>query len=362
MKKIKRILASVLSLSVMMCAAGCGGAEGSNTAFAGDSSAEASAEKSAGTSAKEQPADGKKLSVVCTIFPEYDWVREIAGTTRNVEITCLLDNGVDLHSYQPTADDIVKISTCDLFVYVGGESDEWVADALKEATNKDMKVINLMDVMGGKAKAEELKEGMQEHEHDHEHEEGEEHGHEHEEGEIEYDEHVWLSLKNAGLLCAEIEKDLAAVDPANADSYKANLDAYVAKLDTLDNDFRTLVESAGKTTLIFGDRFPFRYFVDDYGIDYYAAFAGCSAETEASFETITFLSGKAKELGADTIYTIENSDGRIAKSVIDAAGTGNMTTAVFNSVQSVTKEQIESGTTYLSLMQQNYDTLKADIG
>ena len=164
------------------------------------------------------------------------------------------------------------------------------------------------------------------------------------------------------MLCAEIENNLAAIDSANADRYKANLDAYVSKLDSLDNDFRTLIESAGNTTLIFGDRFPFRYFVDDYGIDYFAAFVGCSAETEASFETVAFLAGKADELGCDTIYTIENSDGRIAKSIIDATAAKNMNVAVMNSVQSVSAEQIANGTTYLSLMQENYAALKADIG
>lgn len=338
----KIILAAAVSLSMAAGLSGCGS----------KSSAEAADTK----------GKGEKISVVCTIFPEYDWVREILGDKAgDAELTYLLDSGVDLHSFQPTADDILKISNCDLFIYVGGESDEWVDDALAETSNKDMKVINLMEVMGDKAKEEELKEGM-EGEDEHEHEEGEEHEHEHEEEEVEYDEHVWLSLKNAKILCAEIERDLAAIDPENADTYKANLDAYTAKLDSLDNDIKTLVESAGDTTLIFGDRFPFRYFVDDYGIDYYAAFVGCSAETEASFETLAFLAGKTDELGCDTVYTIENSDEKIAQAIIDTTSSKDQKIASLNSVQSVSKQDIENGTTYLSLMQQNYETLKADIG
>ena len=294
------------------------------------------------------PAASKSYNVVCTIFPEYDWVKEIIGDhADNVNLTYLLDSGIDLHSYQPTADDIMKITNCDLFVYVGGESDEWVEDALEQATNKNMKVINLMDILGDSAKVEELKEGMQ----DEEEEESED------EGEEEYDEHVWLSLKNAKVLCAEIEKDLEAIDPANASDYKANLDSYVAKLSELDNSFQTLVDGSSVKTLVFGDRFPFRYFVDDYGLDYYAAFIGCSAESEASFETIKFLSDKIKELDCDTVFTLENSNKDIADSIITNSGKKNVKTAELNSLQSISKSDINSGASYISLMQKNYDVL-----
>ena len=291
-------------------------------------------------------ASSEPFSVVCTIFPEYDWVREILGDhADNVDISYLLDSGVDLHNYQPTADDIMKISTCDLFVYVGGESDEWVEGALAEATNKDMKVINLMDVLGDSAKVEELKEGMQESEH------------EHEDGEEEYDEHVWLSLKNAKVLCAEIEKNIEAIDSANASDYKANLDNYVAKLSELDNSFQTLVDGSSVKTLVFGDRFPFRYFVDDYGLDYFAAFIGCTAESEASFETIMFLSDKINELDCNTVFTLENSNKDIANAVINNSGKKGVQTAELNSLQSVSKDDISGGASYLSLMQKNYDVL-----
>lgn len=686
-------------------------------------SGKSTSELSEVTTQAANKASSEPFSVVCTIFPEYDWVKEILGDhADNVDISYLLDSGVDLHNYQPTADDIMKISTCDLFVYVGGESDEWVEDALAEATNKDMKVINLMDVLGDSAKVEELKEGMQESEHEHSHdhntdfedadvkdrtlsewngswqstypllldgsldevwehkaedddsmtaedykkkyttayeteavtininapeieyvtaeksikaeydysgfyirtkddgskqvrykfekksgdesaakyivfsdhniepsepehfhlysgndgfdalvEEGthfptyyptsmsaddiveemtggeshdhdhskevstfeddevqdrplsdwegdwqsayplvldgsldeawehksedgsmtaeeykdyytkgyktdynaisihddhikftdkdgkvtesdykytgyfiqnwstgtkaamyrfeaedknsgapvyiefndhiiepekaehfhirmsnesydaivdpegnwptffdaslspegvceevighgskkeDEHEHEHEEGEEEYDEHVWLSLKNAKVLCAEIEKNLEAIDSANAADYKANLDSYVAKLDELDNSFQTLVDGSSVKTLVFGDRFPFRYFVDDYGLDYFAAFIGCSAESEASFETIMFLSDKINELDCNTVFTLENSNKDIANAIINNSGKKGIQIAELNSLQSVSKDDISGGVSYISIMQKNYDVLE----
>lgn len=312
--------------------------------------------------AAANPSSDKKLSIVCTIFPEYDWAKQILGDhAADAEVTYLLDSGVDLHSYQPTAADMAKIAECDLFVYVGGESDEWTEDALAEAVNKDMQVINLMEVMGDDAKEEEVKEGM-EHEHDHDEEEHEhDHDHEHEEDEAEYDEHIWLSLKNAKRLCTEIADKLTVLDSANAADYQANLAAYTDQLDRLDGDFQTLADSASRKTLVFGDRFPFRYLVDDYGLDYYAAFVGCSAETEASFETIVFLAEKMDTLGCGTIFTIENSDHKIAQTIIDNTKAKNQNIAELNSLQSVTKDQISSGVSYLSLMQQNYDTLKSAI-
>ncbi len=292
-------------------------------------------------------ADPNKIQIVCSIFPEYDWVKEILGTHADqVQVTYLLSSGVDMHSYQPTADDMIRISGCDLFVYVGGESDKWAADALAEAVNKDMKTVDLMTAIGDAAKEEELKEGMQ----------GEDEEEADGEDEIEYDEHVWLSLKNAKTVCTAIERALAEIDPANADDYKANLDAYTAKLDKLDGDFQTLVDQSSVKTLVFGDRFPFRYFVDDYGLDYYAAFVGCSAETEASFETIAFLSNKLNELNCDTVFTLENSDHSIAETIISTSGRA-ASIAELNSLQSVSGEEIAKGASYLSLMQKNCDVL-----
>ena len=472
--------------------------------------------------------ESDKLKVVTTIFPEYDWVKEVLGDKAgNAEITMLLDNGVDLHSYQPTADDIIKISDCDLFIYVGGESDEWVDDALKEATNKDTKVIDLLDVLGDSVKTEETVEGMQETEHAHDHskevstfeddevqdrslsdwagdwqsaypfaldgtlddafaamaEEGEmtadeyktyyqngyktditnidiegdhieftyedgkkvgsdyqyvgyyiqnwstgtkaamyrfeavdrtsgapiyiefndhmiepaaaehfhirmsnesfdaivdpenswptffpadmtgeeicEHmeGHDHEHEE-ETDEHVWLSLKNAETLVGAISNALQELDPDNKDTYAANASAYIEKLSALDADYQAAVDGAARKTVLFGDRFPFRYLVDDYGLSYYAAFAGCSAESEASFETVSFLAKKVDELKLPCVLTIEGAQHKIAETIVQNTTAKNQKVLTMDSMQSTTSEDVANGTTYLSVMEQNLGVLK----
>ena len=307
-----------------------------------------------------------KLSIVTTIFPEYDWVREILGDKAdNAEITMLLDNGVDLHSYQPTADDIVKISDCDLFIYVGGESDEWVEDALRNAANRNMKVINLLEVLGDSVKTEEIVEGMQEEEH--EHEDAEEHEHEdahaHEdaeehEHEEETDEHVWLSLKNAKMLVRVISKALQELDPDNKDIYAANADAYVKKLSALDAEYQAAVDAASNKTILFGDRFPFRYLVDDYGLRYYAAFVGCSAETEAGFETISFLAKRVDEWKLPCVLTIEGAQHKIAETVVRNTTAKNQRVLTMDSMQSTTSKDVKNGTTYLSVMEKNLSVLK----
>lgn len=295
----------------------------------------------------------KQVKVVTTVFPEYDWVKEIAGDeVSNMDLTMLLDNGVDLHSYQPTADDIMKISDCDLFIYVGGESDAWVEDTLKEAVNKDMKVINLLDVLGSSVKEEEVVEGM---------EAEEEEAKDGAEEEAEYDEHVWLSLRNAKVLCKAIADDLAEIDTENANTYQENEKAYADKLDELDKKYQETVDSASQKTLLFGDRFPFRYMVDDYGLSYYAAFAGCSAETEASFETITFLAGKTDELGLKNIMTIEKSDQKIAKTIIENTKEKNQGILTLDSMQSTTSDDVKKGATYFSIMENNLNVLQESL-
>lgn len=302
-----------------------------------------------------------KLQIVTTIFPEYDWVMSVLGDNpANAQVTMLLDNGVDLHSYQPTADDIMKISNSDMFIYVGGESDEWVEDALKEATNDDMVVINLLEVLGDSVKEEEMVEGMQESEHEHEHEDeaADEHEHEHEEGETEYDEHVWLSLRNAAILTDSISKALQKIDAANAGVYKDNSDRYIEKLNDLDSQYSDAVSEAPVKTLLFGDRFPFRYLTDDYDLNYYAAFVGCSAETEASFETITFLSGKVDELSLHAVMTIEGTDHRIAETIVQNTQTHDQQILSLDSMQSITSKDVAGGTTYLSIMENNLSVLK----
>ena len=317
-----------------------------------------------GSGDKQTVAKGDKIQIVTTIFPEYDWVMNILGENpAGAEVTMLLDNGVDLHSYQPTVDDILVISNCDLFIYVGGESDEWVEDALQEATNKDMVVIDLLDELGDSVKEEEVVEGMQEEEeHDHdEDEDGHNHdedGHEHEDEEIEYDEHVWLSLRNASVLTEKISAAVQAVDPANADVYKTNTASYLEKLGSLDTEYKNAVAAGSAKTLLFGDRFPFRYLVDDYGLDYYAAFVGCSAETEASFETITFLAGKVDELSLPAVMTIEGADHRIAETIVQNTGSKDQKILTMDSMQSTTSKDVQNGTTYLSVMEKNLSVMK----
>lgn len=465
----------------------------------------------------------EKLQIVTTIFPAYDWVKEVlGGNTDYAELTLLLDNGVDLHSYQPTADDLIKISTCDMFIYVGGESDRWVEDALKNATNKDMVVINLMETLGDSVKEEEMVEGMQETEHHHSHEEsfadedvkdrilsefdgvwkslyplllnGDldeycEHKAEEDEdnattketyiekykkswasdtneisidgntitftyedgntrsaeytyagynvkksdsgsmsvryqfqtesndapkyvqfndhgfkpGKVEHfhiyfgddsfealmdsktnpyfvpstftteevlgslmehsheghsDEHVWLSLKNAKVLCQAIAAKIAEVDPEHKDGYSANMEAYIAKLSELDAKYKVVVDNATKKTVLFGDRFPFRYLVDDYNLDYYAAFSGCSAETEASFETIIFLSNRIDDLGLNTVLTIDDTQHKIAETIVSNTKSKNQQVLIMDSMQSTTSNDVNNGTTYLSIMEGNLEVLK----
>lgn len=296
----------------------------------------------------ESAAD-EKIRIVTTIFPEYDWVREILGDKGDsAEITMLLDNGVDLHSYQPTADDIIKLSDCDLFVYVGGESDGWVEGALKSAANKDRKVINLLEILGDSVKEEETVEGMQEEEEDH--------------GEKEYDEHVWLSLKNAKTLVGAISAALQELDPDNKDTYAANADAYGQKLSALDAQYQKAVSAGTYKTLLFGDRFPFRYLVDDYGLSYYAAFVGCSAESEASFETVSFLARKVDEGKLPCVLTIEGKNHKIAETIVQNTAGKNQKILTMDSMQSTTSQDVANGTTYLSLMAKNLDVLKEALG
>lgn len=291
----------------------------------------------------------EKLSVVTTIFPEYDWVMNILGDKADkADVTMLLDNGIDLHNYQPTADDIINISRCDLFIYVGGESDEWVEDALKESTNKDMVVINLLDVLGDSVKEEEVKEGMEAEE---EEADGEE------EEEVEYDEHVWLSLKNAATLVNAICDALGKIDTDNADTYSANASAYVEKLNALDARYQTVVDAAKMKTVLFGDRFPFRYLVDDYGLEYFAAFVGCSAESEASFETVAFLAKKVDELGLSTVLTLEGTNHKIAETIISTTQSKSAKILSMDSMQSTTSADVNNGATYLSVMEKNLAAL-----
>ena len=304
-----------------------------------------------GTTETQTQTDGKKLSIVTTIFPEYDWVMQLLGDrAQDAEVTLLLDSGVDLHSFQPSAKDMVTISNCDLFVYVGGESDEWVDAALAGASNQNRIVLNLLEILREQVKEEEIIDGMDVHEE----EEGAEE-------EPEYDEHVWLSLRNAAAVCRHIRDALITLDEENRAAYTANADAYLQKLAALDRQYQQAVDSSDVKTLLFGDRFPFRYLTDDYGLSYYAAFPGCSAETEASFETIVFLSNKLKELALPHVMTLEGSDGKIAQTIIDTAALSDVDILSMDSMQSCTGTDVSEGVTYLSIMEKNLEVLKTAL-
>ncbi len=301
----------------------------------------------------DTPAQGTdKLNIVATTFPQYDWVRQILGEKlQDVELTLLLDDGVDLHSYQPTVTDLVTVSGCDMFIYVGGESDSWVEDALKNATNENMTVINLIELLGEEVLEEETVEGMQSEEHDHE--EGEEHSHE-----GEKDEHIWLSLKNAVAICGHIAEKLSEIDAENKDIYKANADSYIEKLNTLNKEYTEAVTTSAYNTIVVADRFPFRYLVDEYNLNYYAAFSGCSTETQASFETVIFLSDKLEENKLGAVIVTESSDGSVANTVISNTADKNQKVLALNSMQSVTARDVENNATYLGIMQENLSVLK----
>lgn len=470
-----------------------------------------------------------KKSIVCVTYPEYDWVMNILGkNASNFNVVLLQNNGTDLHSYQPSVRDIARISTCDLLIYVGGESDEWVEKAVKNAKNKNMKVVNMLEVLGDKVREEEVVEGMQaedEHEHEHSHEHNEsfseadvkarslkewngewqstypyllsgeldevwehkaehdekmssadykekytkayvtdeltikikapyieyvtkngsykakyeyagsafrirddgrsqakfkfekksgsdkaakyiifsdhnfepavpEHfhfyesnesfeevlwdgvhfptyypaslsgedivdeliGHHHEE--VEYDEHVWLSVKNAIELTNAISVEIMQLDSENASHYKNNTVSYVKQLADLDAEFEKVVRDSAKKTVLFGDRYPFRYLTDDYKLNYFAAFVGCSAESEASFETIAFLAKKLDELGLNAVITIEKSDKKIAKTIVASTKNKNQEILEMDSLQSVAQKEIAGGRNYLSAMKNNLEVLK----
>ena len=363
--KRKRIILWIAGILIMAALTACGNSKAEGTEKA--------------TLAKKSG-----LRIVTTIFPEYDWVKEILGENpANAELIMLLDNGVDLHSYQPSAEDILKLSTCDMFIYVGGESDKWVQDVLAGAENKNMVVLNLLDLMGERAKTEEVVEGMEaDHDHDHEdadhdhedadhdhedadhdhedadhdHEDADhDHNHDHEE---EKDEHVWLSLKNAEFFCDAIADGLSKVDSEHGELYRKNADSYKAKLADLDSKYKAAVDAGRVKTVLFGDRFPFRYLTDDYGLQYFAAFAGCSAETEASFETVIFLAGKTDELGLSTILTIEGTDHKLAETIRKNTKTKEQQLLSLDSMQSTKGKDVEEGATYLSIMEKNLDVLK----
>lgn len=329
-KKTTFIAAWVLALCIML--SGCG--------FRGK-------EDSAGNSQNE--TGEQTLSVVTTIFPQYDFVRQIAGDKVNLKM--LLKPGEESHSYEPTPQDIIAIQNCDIFIYVGGENDAWVEDILESMPDTGMRTLRLVDCV--ETVEEEHVEGMEE-QPGHSHEEEEE---EHEEihSVHEVDEHVWTSPENASLIVEQIAALLAESDPENGSVYEQNAAQYQKELESLDQEFRDIVDHAQRKLLIFGDRFPFRYFADAYGLEYYAAFPGCASDTEPSAATMAFLIKKAEEENIPAVLKMELSNDNIANAVAEAAGTD---VKVFYSCHNLTAEQFEDGETYLSMMEKNAQTLK----
>ena len=282
-----------------------------------------------------------KLSIVSTIFPGYDFARQIAD--KNADITMLLSPGMESHNYDPTPQDIIKIENADIFIYVGGESDEWVDDILDNIDTSKTKVIKMMDSVD--TLEEEVVEGMQE-------ETEEETGGEHEE---EYDEHVWTSPKNAIKLTKAISNAIIEKDAENKEQYESNTTAYVEKLESLDSDFKAIINNASRKEIIFGDRFPLRYFVEEYGLTYYAAFPGCSSDTEANASTIAFLIDKVKEDQIPVVFYIEMSNQKIAKTIAEETGAK---TLEFHTAHNVTKQEFNNRITYIDIMKNNIKVLK----
>ena len=279
-----------------------------------------------------------KLKVVSTIFPSYDFAKQICGD--NAKITMLLPPGSESHSYEPTPQDIITIQNCDLFIYVGGESDAWV-DGILKSMDKPVKTIKMMDCVS--TVEEEHVEGM----------EAEEKSTEVKK--VEYDEHVWTSSKNAIKISEKIAEAMCNIDSDNSDLYNINKDNYVKQLEQLDKDFTDFFATVQNKTLIFGDRFPLRYFVEEYGLNYYAAFPGCSCETEPSATTIAFLIDKVKSNNISTVFYIEFSNHKVADSIAEATGAK---TALFQTCHNVSMADLNNGATYISLMKQNLATLK----
>lgn len=288
-----------------------------------------------------------KTKVVATIFPLYDFAREIAGD--DAEVKMLLKPGAEVHSYEPTPQDIIAIQNCDVFLYIGGESDEWVRNVLESIDTTHMQVVALMDSVEAAEEAEGGFAWNGEHEHN------ENDAHIHGEQSMEYDEHIWTSPKNAMLMAEAIGKALQAADRSHADGYESRATAYAEKLRQLDQDLTKTIAEAERNTIIFADRFPFLYLVRDYGLNYYAAYPGCSSEAEPSAATVAAIIEKVNETGVPIIFYIELSNRLMANTIAEATGAEEL---LLHSCQNVSKEEFDRGESYLSLMNQNIVNLR----
>ena len=298
----------------------------------------------------EEDTNPDQLTVVATVFPAYDFARAVGGDLADVQL--LLPPGTESHSYEPTPADILVVQDCDLFIYLGGESDTWVETILEsvELRGQTLRMVDCVPLL-----EEETVEGMESYEegHDHDHDEAPGLGEV-----VGYDEHVWTSPKNAALITRAVGDKLAELDPANADTYAANSADYAAQIEDLDREFADFFAGVEDRTMVFGDRFPLRYFAEEFGIDYYAAFPGCSTQTEPSAATIAFLTDKVREEHIPTVWYIEFSNHLVADSIAESAG---VKTAMFHTCHNVSADDLAAGATYVSLMEQNLETLRENL-
>ena len=292
---------------------------------------------SLGGCAKNSTADNGKINIVSTIFPQYDFARQIVGQKANLNM--LIAPPGESHTYEPTPQDIISIEEADIFLYIGGESDEWVNGILDSVDTKKTRIVRLIDCVS--TFDEETVEGMEQDKND--------------TGEKEIDEHIWTSPKNAVAMVKVISEAICQADGKNAETYRSNTESYIKQLESLDKQFRTVVEGAKRKELIFGDRFPLRYFTEEYQLKYYAVFPGCSSETEPSAATVAFITDKVKKDKVPVVLKIELSNGTVAETIAKETNTKVMT---FYSCHNLSKEQFENGETYLSMMTENISTLK----
>lgn len=284
-----------------------------------------------------EPAPGR-LQIVAAVFPAYDFARAAVGDLADVSL--LLPPGAESHSYEPTPADILRVQNCDLFIYLGGESDAWV-DTILSAVEPKGQALRLTDCV----------ELLEEEDHDH-------HDHQHGAGEVmEMDEHVWTSPANAARLTRTIGETLAGLDPVHEEAFRNNAEDYALQIDALDAEFDQFFQGLDSRTMVFGDRFPLRYFAEEFDLNYYAAFPGCGAQTEPSAATVALLTEKARGLPA--VWYIEFSNHLVADSIAEAAGTQ---TAMFHTCHNVSRAELDAGATYLSLMQNNLATLREVMG
>ena len=292
--------------------------------------------------------NNKKVSIITTNFPAYDFARAVAG--EEADIKMLIKPGAEIHDFEPTPQDIIDIKNSKMFIYTGGESDEWIEDVLDNINTNDTKLFKMMDAV--EAVEEETVDGM---EHEHEHEDGNEEGQEHEKEEVEYDEHVWTSLKNAQKIVGNIKDELVKISPENKNIFESNAEKYVNKLAKIEQEFQDVVKNGSRKTIVFGDRFPLRYFVDDYGLSYFAAFPGCSGQTEASSKTVAFLVDKIKSEKIPVVFKIEMSSGKIADTIANETGAKVLT---FNSAHNISADDFKNGMTYAEIMEKNVKALE----